>query len=75
MKKTVAQLIEELGQFDPTMEVRFTYNYGDYWKTVAASPIRRVDEGTVRYSEQHRMERVVEDDEECDDLKQVVLLS
>lgn len=75
MKKTVAELIEELSQFDSTLEVRFAYNAGDYWRTQVAAPIRNIDEGLVVYSSYHSMEKTVDDEgDEGDDLKKVVLL-
>jgi len=70
---TVKELISTLEDFDPNMEVKFAYNFGDYWKTEVASNVRRVDEGTVKYSSYHRMDKVV-DDEEDDDMKPVVII-
>ena len=70
---TVKELMESLEGFDPNMEVKFAYNFGDYWKTEVANNIRDVDEGTVKYSSYHRMDKVV-DDEEDDDIKPVVII-
>ena len=70
---TVKELISTLEDFDPNMEVKFAYNFGDYWKTEVASNVRRVDEGQIRYSEYHRMDKVV-DDEDDDDMKPVVII-
>ena len=68
---TVQELIEKLQSFDPQMEVEFAYNYGDHWRTEVAKHITEIDEGTVTYSDYHRMNKVVdgieEDDEEEDD--------
>ena len=74
---TVKELMESLEGFDPNMEVKFAYNYGDYWATEVASNIRDVDEGQIRYSEYHRMDKVVENegDEEEFYTKTVVILS
>ena len=69
---TVQELIESLEGFDPNMEVKFAYNFGDYWKTEVASDIRRVDEDTVKYSSYHRMDKVV--GEEDENMKTVVIL-
>lgn len=59
---TVKELIESLEGFDPNMEVKFAYNYGDYWGTEVASNVRDIDEGMVKYSDYHRMDKVVDDD-------------
>jgi hypothetical protein len=59
---TVKELIESLEGFDPNMEVKFAYNYGDYWGTEVASRIGDVDEGQVRHSDYHRMDKVVDDE-------------
>ncbi len=59
---TVKELIESLEGFDPNMEVKFAYNYGDYWGTEVANDVRDVDEGMVKYSDYHRMDKVVDDD-------------
>lgn len=69
---TVKELISTLEDFDPSMEVKFAYNFGDYWKTEVASNVRRVDEGTVKYSSYHRMDKVVDDED--DDMKPVVII-
>ena len=73
---TVKELIESLEGFDPNMEVKFAYNYGDYWKTEVASNVRDVDEGMVKYSDYHRMDKVVDDegDEEEFYTKTVVII-
>ena len=59
---TVKELMESLEGFDPNMEVKFAYNYGDYWGTEVANDVRDVDEGMVKYSDYHRMDKVVDDD-------------
>ena len=73
---TVKELIESLEGFDPNMEVKFAYNFGDYWKTEVASNVRDVDEGMVKYSDYHRMDKVVHDegDEEEFYTKTVVII-
>lgn len=69
-KLTVSELIEELQQHDGDMEVRFTYNYGDYWRTAVAQPIRSVEEGSVEHSEYHNMDKVVDMDDIDEDDEQ-----
>ena len=71
---TVKELMESLEGFDPNMEVKFAYNYGDYWGTEVASRIGDVDEGQVRYSDYHRMDKVTDYDDEADNIKTVVIL-
>ena len=61
---TVRELINKLEDFEDDVEVHFTYNYGDYWHTTVAPPVREVDFGEVRHSEYHRMDREVTSDEE-----------
>ena len=62
----VFQLIERLMDLDPNAEVHFSYNYGDHWRTEVAPVVREVNEGVVEFSEYHRMDRLV-DDEDCYD--------
>ena len=62
----VYQLIEQLEYLDPNAEVHFSYNYGDYGRTEVAPVVREVNEGVVEFSEYHRMDKMV-DDEDCYD--------
>jgi hypothetical protein len=59
----VRDLIEMLEGCDADMEVHFAYNYGDHWRTEVAPAVGRVDEGAVVYSEYHRMDKIVENDD------------
>ena len=61
---TVAELIEYLQEEDQTLEVKFSYNSGDYWRTQVAKDIETVETGLVEYSDYHRMDKVVENDED-----------
>jgi hypothetical protein len=70
---TVNELKEYLEQFDGEMEVKFSYNFGDYWRTQVAASINDAEEGYVKYSDYHRMSKV--DEDEDDDSERVVLLS
>jgi len=63
----VRELIESLGYMNPEAEVHFSYNYGDHWRTEVAPKVGRVDEGVVEYSEYHRMDKLVTDEEDCYD--------
>ncbi len=60
----VQELIERLQQEDPEAEVHFAYNYGDHCRTNVAPKVRRVDEGIVKFSDYHRMPKLVEDEDE-----------
>ena len=78
MAYTVQDLIDELSGMDPNLEVHFSYNYGDHWRTEVAPAVRSVDVGIVQYSDYHRMPKVVEpdydDEDETVDGKEVVLI-
>ena len=62
----VRDLIELLEGYDADMEVHFAYNYGDHWRTEVAPKVGDVREGVVEYSDYHRMDKMV-DDEDCYD--------
>ena len=70
----VSELIEILGRYNQDVEVHFSYNYGDHWRTEVAPAICQVHDGVVEYSEYHRMDKMVDDedcyDEETGDYKQ-----
>jgi hypothetical protein len=59
----VKDLIEQLGFENPEAEVHFAYNYGDHWRTEVAPKVGRVFGGVVQYSEYHRMDKLVDEDE------------
>ena len=59
----VEQLIERLMDLDPNAEVHFSYNYGDHWHTEVAPNVSQVDEGLVKYSEYHRMDKLMDENE------------
>ena len=59
----VFQLIERLMDLDPNAEVHFSYNYGDHWHTEVAPNVSQVDEGLVKYSEYHRMDKLMDENE------------
>lgn len=62
----VSQLIEQLGYMDKDAEVHFSYCYGDRWHTEVAPCVSNIQQGVVEYSEYHRMDKMV-DDEDCYD--------
>jgi hypothetical protein len=64
---TVKELREVLADFDADMEVRFAYNYGDYWNSEVAADITDADIGQVQYSAYHRSDKVVDPDRDNDD--------
>ena len=59
----VFQLIERLMDLDPNAEVHFSYNYGDYGRTEVAPNVSQLDEGLVKYSEYHRMDKLMDENE------------
>jgi hypothetical protein len=59
----VKELIESLQYLDQDAEVHYAYNYGDHWRTEVAPAVGRVDTGAVVYSEYHRMDKIVENDD------------
>jgi hypothetical protein len=63
----VSKLIEELKSMDPEAEVHFEYNYGDHWRTQVAPEVTQVQEGIVKFSQYHGMDKIVEDYEDCYD--------
>jgi len=60
----VKELIEQLQDMNPEAEVHFAYGYGDHWRTTVAPSASRVSQGLVQYSEYHRMDKLVEDEDE-----------
>ncbi len=76
----VSDLIELLQEMPQDAEVHFAYNYGDHWRTQVAPKVDEVYMGDVKYSDYHRMPKVVErdydeDDSTEDNQSQVVILS
>ncbi len=67
----VRDLIELLEGYDADLEVHFQYNYGDHWRTQVAPSVDSVDMGIVKYSDYHRMHKVVEVDFDEDDADEV----
>jgi hypothetical protein len=71
----VKDLIEELKNFDENTEVHLSYNYGDHWHTQVAPVIKYVNEEKVKYSSYHSMDKVVDDEDESEEVKSVIVLS
>ena len=63
----VSELIEILGRYDQDVEVHFSYNYGDHWRTEVAPAVCQISDGVVEYSDYHRMDKLVTDEEDCYD--------
>ena len=59
----VADLIELLQAENPDAEVHFSYNYGDHWRTQVAPTVDSVEVGYVKYSDYHRMDKLISDDD------------
>ncbi len=60
----VHELINELSYWDSDLEVHFSYNYGDHWRTIVAPAVTEVEVGKVTYSDYHQMDALVTDNEE-----------
>lgn len=80
----VSELIERLGYMDADAEVHFSYCYGDHWRTEVAPRVDSIQEGVVEYSDYHRMDKMVTDEEDCyddetgdykEDVRRVVVLA
>jgi hypothetical protein len=63
----VKDLIEQLGFQDPEAEVHFSYNYGDHWRSQVAPKVSQVFEGVVEFSEYHRMDKLVDEEDTYDE--------
>ena len=72
---TVQELIDELSCHDPEALVLFSYNYGDYWRTSVAQGINSIEEQEVRWSEYHRMHKLVDEDSEDEKNPTAIILS
>ncbi len=75
----VIELIEQLKELDQNLEVHFSYNSGDYWKTKVTSNVYDVSIELVEYSDYHRQTKLVDynsdnDDEGNGTTKEVVIL-
>jgi hypothetical protein len=79
----VKELIEQLQYMNQDAEVHFAYNYGDHWRTEVAPKVSNVTEGTVEFSDYHRMDKLVTDEEDMydeetgdfkEDVRRVVVL-
>jgi hypothetical protein len=67
----VAALIAMLEGENQDADVHFSYGYGDHWRTQVAPKISEVFEGTVRYSEYHRMDQLIEEDHDEEDNEKI----
>jgi hypothetical protein len=63
----VSQLIAMLEGEDQDADVHFSYCYGDHWHTEVAPKLSNVTVGIVEYSDYHRMDKLVTDEEDCYD--------
>ena len=59
----VSELIEQLQFLDAEAEVHFSYNYGDHWRTEVAPAVSSISEGFVGYSDYHRMDKVLDEED------------
>ena len=63
----VKDLIEQLQSMNPVAEVHFTYCYGDHWRTQVAPTVDLVQEGLVKYSAYHSMDKLMDENEMHED--------
>ena len=63
----VKDLIQRLQDMSPNAEVHFSYCYGDHWHTEVAPKVGEVSEGLVKYSEYHRMDKLMDEDDMYED--------
>jgi hypothetical protein len=70
----VHELIELLQDQDPDLDVHFSYNYGDHWRTEVAPTVDTVDVAMIVYSDYHQMDRTIDDDSDEDEVRRVVVL-
>jgi hypothetical protein len=70
---TVSELIEELQRMPEDLEVRFAYEYGDYWNTeVCCDPVGEVQILETEYSDYHKKPKLSESHEA--ELTEMVIL-
>jgi hypothetical protein len=66
----VNEMIEALtdlqSQGKGDVEVKFSYNYGDHWRTTVAPSVDAVNLGRVVHSAYHDMDKVVDTDDESE---------
>lgn len=70
------QLAELIAGGHAHKDVKFAYNYGDYWRTTVASSIDNISEVHVKYSDYHSMDKVLDDDgeERAEDVRTIIIL-
>ena len=64
---TVQELINTLQFMDQDAQVHFSYNYGDHWHTEVAPAVHSAGSGLVKYSEYHRMDKLMDEDDMYED--------
>jgi len=67
---TVSDLKEQLSQYPDDTLVYLTYDYGDHWHSQVAKAISSVEEGAVKFSAYHSMNKV---DDEADENNAILL--
>jgi hypothetical protein len=59
----VKDLIEQLGYMDQEADVHFSYCYGDHWRTQVAPTVDSVEEGLVKHSAYHSMDKLMDEND------------
>ncbi len=72
----VRDLITQLQQFDPDMQVVKSYDYGDHWNTTVCPDVDEPEEREIKYSDYHGMDMLVgrNDDDDWRHTEMVVVL-
>jgi hypothetical protein len=63
----VSELIALLQMESPDSEVHIAYGSGDHWHTTVAPSIDRVETTMITYSDYHRMDQLISDEEDAYD--------
>jgi hypothetical protein len=70
----VRELIKQLEQFDPEMDVVKSYNYGDHWNTTVCPYVEYPEELEIKYSAYHGMNMVHDSGDDVDDFTEMVVV-
>jgi hypothetical protein len=67
VKELIEALQEQVENGNGDMEIKFAYNYGDHWRSQVCEGINNISQVTVKYSDYHSMDKIVEDHREDDE--------
>jgi hypothetical protein len=66
VNELIARLQELAQDGQGELEVMFSYNYGDHWRTQVAQSVQWPEQAFVKHSDYHGMDRVVDNAEDAD---------